>query len=236
MLLKGIKHVLKPDGVVIITCPNDHWYYAEAETQNIYHQRRYTFEEFQQISTNILGKDAYWSLGTACLGFVSTPTSAQRQYQQVPNTWFSHIDNCETYLVAENNRVEAYPESCGYFVGVWGSVQPLLGSAIFAITMDKYVNVIQAIETNSLYNVIRSNELMIDERDALLRDYESRIDSFRLAMQANELMIDERDALLRDYETRIDSLSLAVKANESMNSPACLRFWRFLYSKIFERR
>ena len=102
--------------------------------------------------------------------------------------------------------------------------------------MDKYVNVIQAIETNSLYNVIRSNELMIDERDALLRDYESRIDSFRLAMQANELMIDERDALLRDYETRIDSLSLAVKANESMNSPACLRFWRFLYSKIFERR
>jgi ubiquinone/menaquinone biosynthesis C-methylase UbiE len=194
MLLKGIKHVLKTDGVVIITCPNDHWYYAEAETQNIYHQRRYTFEEFQQISTNILGKDANWSLGTACLGFVSTPTSVQRQYQQVPNTWFSHINNCGTYVVAENNSVEAFHDNCSYFVGVWGLDNVLVGSAVFAITMDDYVDVFNArngdMKTlkNVYSNVLEQNESL----GRTIKDQENQIqnhlnDERKLVEQNNSL-------------------------------------------------
>jgi SAM-dependent methyltransferase len=144
LLLGGMKHVLKHDGVIIITCPNDHWYYADSSADNIYHQRRYTFEEFQNISTNILGNDVKWNIGTACLGFLSTPINVQKQYTHVPHTWFSHIDKCGTYLVAESDRTDFCPENCSFFMGVWGISEVLVGSAVFGISMDDYVDVVNA--------------------------------------------------------------------------------------------
>jgi SAM-dependent methyltransferase len=144
LLLRGMKHVLKDDGVIIITCPNDHWYYADSSADNIYHQRRYTFEEFQNISTNILGNDVKWNIGTACLGFLSTPINVQKQYTHVPHTWFSHIDKCGTYLVAESDRTDFCPENCSFFIGVWGISEVLVGSAVFGISMDDYLDVVNA--------------------------------------------------------------------------------------------
>ena len=162
LLLEGMKHVLNSEGIIIITCPNDHWYYADSKTDNMYHQRRYTFEEFQKISTSVLGSDVNWNIGTACLGFVSSPINVQKQYNHVPNTWFSQIDNCGTYLVAENDKAEFCTENCSFYVGVWGHSEVLIGSAVFAITMDDYVDVINA-KNGDLRTIKNAYESMINQ-------------------------------------------------------------------------
>jgi ubiquinone/menaquinone biosynthesis C-methylase UbiE len=228
LLLEGIKYVLKEGGIIILTCPNDHWYYADSEANNVYHQRRYTFEEFQQVSSNILGTGADWSIGTACLGFTTTPTIADKQYNQIPNTWFSQIDSCNTYLVATNDGLSASPTSCSFFVGIWGGERAIFGSAVFAMSMDSYVDVVRAKNgdlaslRNAYADIVqaRNNDLVnlkasLDKTNHIedqLRSVEAeqRISGLRLSALVSE------NSLLREslHAAREESKSLYVKMVE----------------------
>ncbi len=41
-LLASLRRLLKPDGVLVLTCPNDWWYYPTPAEGNPYHVRKFT--------------------------------------------------------------------------------------------------------------------------------------------------------------------------------------------------
>ena len=53
--LSGLRSLASPEAGIFISCPNDHIAMA-ADQSNPYHLRKYTFEEFQDLSESILGR------------------------------------------------------------------------------------------------------------------------------------------------------------------------------------
>ena len=51
LFLKEIKRVVKPDGVVILSCPNDNYYFEKDKIKNPFHKQAYTFFEFHPNDT-----------------------------------------------------------------------------------------------------------------------------------------------------------------------------------------
>ena len=62
--LQEIARVVKFDGVVLISCPNDP-YYSQNDPQfsNPYHKHAFSFFDFKEMSERYLGKDAAWYFG-----------------------------------------------------------------------------------------------------------------------------------------------------------------------------
>ena len=74
--LRALQTVATADAIMIISCPNDHWYYPE-RSSNPYHYRKYSLAEFQELTSKILGPQVSWHIGTALFGFVTEPIAQQ---------------------------------------------------------------------------------------------------------------------------------------------------------------
>ncbi len=142
--LRGIKHAVKDGGTVVITCPNDGWYYGDSGRSNPFHKSRYSFEDFKKLTSSVLGKKAQWSLGTGGFGFVSTPESIKTGYETVPNSWLSRLEASGAYVVGAQQELDVRPDTCSYFVGVWGSPVPVSGMGVFPVSMDTYTRMVIA--------------------------------------------------------------------------------------------
>ncbi|WP_431269965.1 class I SAM-dependent methyltransferase [Dankookia sp. P2] len=62
--LQALRRRCAPGGTIILSCPNDHWYYPPNQ-QNPYHVRKYSFAEFRALAEECLGTADAWSFGTA---------------------------------------------------------------------------------------------------------------------------------------------------------------------------
>lgn len=144
--LRTLKRLVKPNGVIILSCPNDHWYYPEAERANPYHRRKYHLNEFQDLAVSALGSNVQWSVGTGVLGFASTPLHAGETYEKVPGTWMSFKDVAGAYLVSGETEIEATATQCSYFVGVWNAPVHPLGLAVYPLSMDEYAVLVRGQE------------------------------------------------------------------------------------------
>lgn len=138
--LESIKRVAKPNGIIIITCHNDHWYYPQDNQNNPYHLRKYRLDEFQKISTDVLGNNVKWSIGTGVFGFGSTPLEINESYSKVPESWISYANVENAYLVSGERNTLLSETECSYFVGIWNSPDLPLGVAVFPLAMDDYVS------------------------------------------------------------------------------------------------
>lgn len=122
--LTEIKRVLKADGTIIMSCPNDHYYEVSLDGfENLYHKRRHTFAEFKKFAENILGEANNWYMGMAVDGFMNIPLVAEggkesvasgsmrelMHYKELAHAMQVPADEC---LVAE--------KSC-YYLGIWGA-------------------------------------------------------------------------------------------------------------------
>lgn len=67
----NIKRVLKPDGLLIISCPNDWWYFPNKNDKNPFHVRKYTYEEFMTITSNFFGKPVVSMIAHRIEGFAN---------------------------------------------------------------------------------------------------------------------------------------------------------------------
>ncbi|WZB62599.1 class I SAM-dependent methyltransferase [Achromobacter xylosoxidans] len=61
--LGNLKTLLKPGGLIIISCPNDWWYFPTDEHKNPFHLRKYRFEDFRTETEEVLGGAKAWFLG-----------------------------------------------------------------------------------------------------------------------------------------------------------------------------
>ena len=123
--LHEIKRVLKPGGIVLLSCPNDYYYYENAPIDNPFHKRKYHFYEFKEFTEGILGKAAQYYLGFATDGFVTVPIedSTLPENHSAPDTMlelfnYQILDN--TAVLKQERLINYW--NCNYYLGIWGSV------------------------------------------------------------------------------------------------------------------
>ncbi len=129
-LLRGFRHVLRPDGIAVISCPNDWWYYPDASQHNPHHQRKYTFEEFRALCERILGPAAGFMLGSVALGFVNIPVASglTDAADRGPVEMVRAENGLDALLTPTQDVVDA--RNCSYFVGIWSKAAPRVSPSV----------------------------------------------------------------------------------------------------------
>lgn len=142
--LNGVKRVVKPGGIIVLSCPNDYWYYPRDDESNPYHLRKYRLEEFQDLSTSILGNNVRWSLGTSVFGFGSVPLKPKEAYKTIPGTWMSYMEASSAYFVSGDNGAAIPSPNSSFYIGVWNAPDWQTGVAVYPVTMDDYAKMVSA--------------------------------------------------------------------------------------------
>ncbi len=155
-LLESFKRLLKPGGVMVISCPNDWWYYPRAEERNPFHLRKYTFDEFRTESERVLGRAAAWYFGAPMAGFCNSRVDqlleAEPEASQASMLRACLADHVMTLPSEEQAGPGA--ASASYFVGIWSSEEQLAlpamaGAAILPVSMDAFKDGFFAEEANT---------------------------------------------------------------------------------------
>lgn len=120
-LLRGIRERLAPGGSIVISCPND---LEVLDGQpNEFHLRTYTFQEFQTVTTEVLGPAVQWQLGTPVIGF-GVCDSTDRWIQGLGAHLTHMLDGADSaparFLPAQAGH-EVSSETAHFYVGVWGA-------------------------------------------------------------------------------------------------------------------
>lgn len=164
--IQEIKRVVKPDGTILISCPND-YYYAQNDKNfnNPYHKKRYTWFEFKELVELVLGAADQWYFGTALNGYMNLPLEKciLPEEDGLPKSMndmmnFTCLEN--VFEVAADKYINHW-NSC-YYVGVWrkggleGTNAVIFPREIFALPQD-----------SNPY--IEMKQWMEQERDELIR-------------------------------------------------------------------
>jgi len=193
--LHSLKRIAKKDAIIIISCPNDYWYFPEEHQSNPYHLRKYRFEEFQELASSVLGDNVNWSIGTAVFGFGSTSLDIERDYETVPDSWMKFNSVQGAYLVNGGEKREFNPENCSYYFGIWNASEITNGAAVFPVNMDVYARMVQAMD----------GALLVDERKkaaTLLGDERLKLEALNQALTTLQMEADVLKADLR--KTRLN--------------------------------
>lgn len=121
--LMNIKKWLKADGIILISCPNDNWYYGSSEEANPFHERKYTFEEFQTLCESVLGASRGYMYGLPINGF----SNVSIHDTLIVGNENDNMDNMFNYKSPEGVMVPTSynitPDNVSYFVGIWGPME-----------------------------------------------------------------------------------------------------------------
>jgi SAM-dependent methyltransferase len=137
--LQNLKAVAAPGATIIVSAPNDHWYFKDGGT-NPYHLHRFTRAEFQQLAEDVLGPATSWHLGTLAVGFGMFDEAGQAKRARSNDTqdrMLEYVDLAPGIFVPMQDDVAPVPEETSYYVGVWGPAK--IGPALFAgypVSMD----------------------------------------------------------------------------------------------------
>lgn len=202
--LQSLKRVAKKDAIIIISCPNDYWYFPEEHQRNPYHLRKYRFEEFQQLASSVLGDNVNWSIGTAVFGFGSTSLDIERDYETVPDSWMKFNSVQGAYLVNGGEKPEFNTENCSYYFGIWNAPEITNGAAVFPISMDAYARMVHAMD----------GTLLVDERLKVTTLHQGLT---ALQMQADTLKADLRKTRL-NYQATLTENELVKERLHVFNS------------------
>ncbi|WP_201864664.1 class I SAM-dependent methyltransferase [Microvirga soli] len=132
--LRQIKSLAKSDAVIIISCPNDHWYYPLESQGNPFHKRKYTFDECREICEEILGPAA-WRFGGLTVGFMAAAGGAPQgtHWDQTAMMNYSVVPN--TIMLPPDPDTAPEHKFSSFFVGIWGAPDLPLSAAIYPTSM-----------------------------------------------------------------------------------------------------
>jgi SAM-dependent methyltransferase len=139
--LRGLRSVSSASATLIVSCPNDHWYFPDPEQSNPYHLRKYRFDEFQCMSEGILGAECEWLIGGPVMGFGSigagSLSSASHEASQLRMNHYVPLD--AAYAISAKDGQALEPGNSSYFVGIWGAPDRAQGSAVvYPMSMDGF--------------------------------------------------------------------------------------------------
>ena len=177
--LSAIRKVLKPDGIAIISCPNDHWYYGPGESQNPFHLRTYYFDEFRQLAETYLGEANYYLFGRPLNGFgnflpVNDALSGRKMTAELNNAAVRNVN-----LISTDQNISA--EDSSYFIGVWGKLpvkkEELVNCVFFPVSMDKFSITLEDLNAalKSRVSLLEGTEKQNEELKTELQNHANRI-------------------------------------------------------------
>lgn len=122
--LAELKRVLKPGGTVLLSCPNDYYYYENEPVDNPFHKHKYHFFDFKELAEAHLGKAAKYYLGFATDGFVTIPieNSTLPEDQAALDTMlelFRYRMSNNVALLKQERLINHW--NSNYYLGVWTS-------------------------------------------------------------------------------------------------------------------
>ena len=127
LFLQEIRRVLKPGGNIILSCPNDPYYYKQGTPGNPFHKRQYTYFDFKQLAEKYLGQRVRYYLAYALNGFINLPIEESTlppedgAESSLPKDMLELL-NYKDYTNAVYVSGERYLNhwNANYFVGIWG--------------------------------------------------------------------------------------------------------------------
>jgi len=138
-LLACLRRLLKPDGTILLSCPNDHWYYPEPHQGNPYHLRKFTYAEFLQVTSERLGPPAQILLGVPAAGYANVEVGGVLLQtgggDPTPLAMLRVAHHVHAAMLPADAEVE--PKNCSYFVGVWGPGRIENAFVVFPCSMDR---------------------------------------------------------------------------------------------------
>jgi spermidine synthase len=171
--LQGLKSVLRASGILIMSCPNDHWYFPDPSEGNPYHMRKYRFDEFREMSERVLGPACGWLLGSPVMGFGSVSTNADvRSSDKASQARMNEFIPLEAAFAVPAPPGLALDADCSsFFVGVWGPRKADGASAVvYPLSMRSFEPAFFPLdcrgiaeENQSLTATIRELETQIDK-------------------------------------------------------------------------
>jgi 2-polyprenyl-3-methyl-5-hydroxy-6-metoxy-1,4-benzoquinol methylase len=118
LFLDGLRRMLTPGGVIVLSCPNDALESTRGDTSQL-DLKTYTLADFQQLTTDVLGTAARWYLGTPLQGVVIAEPSSSLLHRD-PSLLAVSLETSPGHVLVQSN-LRATPESCAFYVGIWGS-------------------------------------------------------------------------------------------------------------------
>ncbi len=218
--LKAIKQLATEEAIIIISCPNDNWYFPSDNDSNPFHIKKYSFEEFRELTIHILGKNVLWMLGTAAFGFANVPLGKNNDVEGwqtfSEQSWMRYQHNVAGLMVptAQNDKLQT--KNCSYFLGIWGTglEKKLPSATIFPISMDAYAASVGAllhfwktkVQVANKEESHKASKLNNEPKQEYVDGLELDVQKFRL--QAATLAL-ENDILrnnVQDLTTQISSI------------------------------
>jgi 2-polyprenyl-3-methyl-5-hydroxy-6-metoxy-1,4-benzoquinol methylase len=141
VFLRSIKRCLAPGGTVIISCPNDWWYYPDESQRNPYHMRKYRFDEFRELTESILGPATGWLMGGPITGFANL---AHEEYEEAIERSNQRLMMRATeqaaFLLPAECQAGPKPGNASYFVSVWGGTTgaKFTTASVLPLSMDAF--------------------------------------------------------------------------------------------------
>ena len=127
LFLQEIRRVLKPGGNIILSCPNDPYYYKQGTPGNPFHKRQYTYFDFKQLVEKYLGQRVRYYLAYALNGFVNLPIEESTlppeggEESPLPTDMmemFNYKDAVQAVCVSGERYLNHW--NANYFAGIWG--------------------------------------------------------------------------------------------------------------------
>jgi SAM-dependent methyltransferase len=128
--LISLRDRVSPGGSLIVSCPNDWWYFPGAEESNPFHRQKYTFEEFRELVCDSIGPPDAWYLGTGASGYANVALHLPFALEpEAPQDHMIEARDLPSLLIPSAPGNTPDVSGASYFVAAWGPEARTLESA-----------------------------------------------------------------------------------------------------------
>lgn len=232
MFLQEIKRVLKPGGTVILSCPNDNYYYERDHTKNPFHKRTYTFYEFKALAERKLGSYVEYFLAFALDGFVNLPyerrTEPENSFPEDAFGMFHHTRCDHVLCVPQEKYLNQW--NSNYFIGIWGNTEKAYRYSAVIAPRETFID-----HKDVDYDLLHHLDEVREEMEKLRKNTEENSHSSELEELKKKCMqmTSEQEKLHMELERL--KLLLELRQKERNEAQTCMHQNWDLYQQAIEQ-
>lgn len=224
--LEEISRVVKFNGTVLISCPNDNYYAKNDQNfSNPFHRHRYTWFEFREIAEKYLGTGESWYYGFGIRGFSAIPENATKEPEAdcLPSNMMELLNYSipEATALIQADRYMNHWNAC-FYLGIWGPEADKMGqrgvfypSEIFApengLTEEEFVR--------WKNDYIREKDVKDKELEKLRQQYQNSLEVHeKEVLNWKQKLLDEsqkNEKVLKEMQDKISNLEEQIVSQEN---------------------